>query len=53
MRQYVGNGEYIPRVPARTLTEAEYKAIPKKYKAIAERIYRKVERGKSEPRTGG
>ena len=44
MYEYVGNGQYIPGVPMRDLTDEEWKAILSQWRVLAERLYRKVER---------
>lgn len=46
--KYVGNGKYIPGVPARDLTTEEWKAIPAQWRALAERLYRPVKAAKKQ-----
>ena len=37
--KFIGEGEHIPGVPARDLTQKEFDAIPEKYQGLAEKLY--------------
>ena len=50
--KFVGGKRYIPGVPARDLTEEEWKAIPAQWRALAERLYRKAKVTKKEVSNG-